>query len=255
MEEQTMEKEQTKAGNPKSPKDKFKIICISSLSICFAIIIGVVSICIVAICKTSNSADDTVAVFETQNKTTKSDSDAVSSIEETAENSSVVSSTEDIAENSSTVSSTDDIAENSSQNDRAVNVDMKTRVGSPNDCQRLKDLGGFSFGVNSANGVKVLWGGKNNSGKTINYYTVTLSFYDAVGGKLNSEITGLSTKRCKVVGPVAPGGDLMLLSLVDYVSACSEVQVVEIALEYSDGTKERGQYGWSTTYRNRSLDK
>ncbi len=78
MEEQTMEKEQTKAGNPKSPKDKFKIICISSLSICFAIIIGVVSICIVAICKTSNSADDTVAVFETQNKTTKSDSDAVS---------------------------------------------------------------------------------------------------------------------------------------------------------------------------------
>ena len=242
MEEQTMEKEQTKTGNPKIPKDKFKIICISSLSICFAIIIGVVSICIVAICKTSNSADETVAVLETQNKPTKSDSDTVSSTEETAENSSVVSSAEDIAEDSS-------------QNNRAANIDMNTRVGSPNDCQRVKELGGFSFGVNFANGVKVLWGGKNNSGKTINYYTLTLSFYDAVGGKSYSEITGLSTKKYKVVGPITPGEDLLLLDVVDYTPTCSKVQIDEIELEYSDGTKERGQYGWSTTYRNGSLDK
>lgn len=135
----------------------------------------------------------------------------------------------------------------------SLSVDMSTRIGSPNDCQTIKTLGGFSFYKNSADGIKVLWGGKNNTGKTINYYTLTFHFYNSVGDEAYSEITNKATKNVKTVGPVAPGSDLLICSIVDYVPVCSKVQIDEIKLEYSDGTVESGWYGWYTTNQNSNL--
>ena len=134
-----------------------------------------------------------------------------------------------------------------------MSVDMNKRIGSPNDCQEIKSLGGFSFYKNSADGIKVLWGGKNNSGKTINYYTVTFHFYNAVGDEAYSEITGKATKNIKTVGPVKPGEPLIVFSVVDYVPVCDKVQIDEIKLEYSDGSVEYGWYGWYTSSENSFL--
>ena len=92
--------------------------------------------------------------------------------------------------------------------------------------------------------------GKNNTGKTINYYTVTFHFYNAVGDEAFSDITRKATKNIKMVGPVKPGEDLIVFSIVDYVPVCSKVQIDEIKLEYADGTVEYGWYGWYTTTEN-----
>ncbi len=131
-----------------------------------------------------------------------------------------------------------------------LSVDMNKRVGSPKDSEMSKSLGGFSFYVNSADGIKVLWSAKNNSGKTVNYFTVTFHFYNPVGDEAYSQITGKSTKNVRVVGPVKDGEEFLVFSVVDYVSACDKVQIDEIKLEYADGTVEYGWYGWSTSYEN-----
>lgn len=108
-------------------------------------------------------------------------------------------------------------------------------------------LGGpLSATVNSVDGIKLLWVAKNNSGKTINYYTAHLSFYNPVGDPAYDEITGKSTKSVKMVGPVAPGEDLVIYNIVGYSAVCSKIVITSIDLEYSDGTKETVQYGFAT---------
>ena len=108
-------------------------------------------------------------------------------------------------------------------------------------------LGGpLSATVNSADGVKLLWVAKNNSGKTINYYTLHLSFFNPVGDPAYDDITHESTKMIKTVGPVAPGGDLVCFSIVTYSAICSKIVIRDIDLEYSDGTKETIPYWFST---------
>lgn len=133
-----------------------------------------------------------------------------------------------------------------------LTIDMNTVVGHPDDCSAI-DAFGFCFYKNSADGIKVCWGGKNLSSKTINYYSVTIYFYNAVGDPAYSEITGKSSKTVKYVGPVAPGDDLIIFGIVDYVPVCSKVAIGEITLEYADGTSDTGWYGWSTTYKNSAI--
>jgi hypothetical protein len=133
-----------------------------------------------------------------------------------------------------------------------ITIDMNTVVGNPNECATTK-LFGFCFYKNSVDGIKVCWGGKNLSGKTVNYYSITIYFYNAVGDPAYSEHTGRSSKTIKYVGPVEPGQDLLIFGIVDYVPTCSKVLIGEITLEYSDGTSDTGWYGWYTTYRNSAI--
>jgi hypothetical protein len=133
-----------------------------------------------------------------------------------------------------------------------ITIDMNLRVGNPNDCDTISYFG-FCYYKNSVDGIKVCWGGENLSGKTINYYSVTIYFYNSVGDPAYSEITGKSSKTIRYVGPIAPNADLLVFGIVDYVPTCSKVLIGEITLEYSDGTKETGWYGWYTTYRNSSI--
>ena len=133
-----------------------------------------------------------------------------------------------------------------------LTIDMNTVVGNPNDCATTKYFG-FCYYKNSVDGIKVCWGGENLSGKTINYYTVTVYFYNSVGDPAYSEITGESSKTIKYVGPVAPGEDLIIYGIVDYVPVCSKVVIGEITVEYADGTSDTGWYGWYTTYKNSAI--
>lgn len=107
----------------------------------------------------------------------------------------------------------------------------------------------FCFGKNSVDGIKLCWTAKNVSGKTINYYTVRVYFYNSVGDPAYDEITHKSFKDVKYVGPVAPDAELVIFSMVGYVPACSKVTLGEITLEYSDGTTDKFWYGWNTSTR------
>jgi hypothetical protein len=133
-----------------------------------------------------------------------------------------------------------------------ITIDMKTVVGSPNDCETISYFG-FCYYKNSVDGIKVCWGGKNLSGKTIKYYTVTIYFYNSVDDPAYSEITGKSSKTLKYVGPIKPNEDLVIFSIVDYVPVCSKVLIGEITLEYTDGTSDTGWYGWYTKYNNKNI--
>ena len=46
----------------------------------------------------------------------------------------------------------------------------------------------------------------------------------------------------KVVGPVKPGGKLMLYNIVGYSPICSVVKIDAIELEFADGTTIKGDY-------------
>lgn len=135
---------------------------------------------------------------------------------------------------------------------KKVTIDMTTIIGNPDKCSTTKHFG-FCYYKNSADGIKVCWGGENLSKKTINYYTITVYFFNAVGDPAYSEITGKSSKTIKYVGPVSPGKDLVIFGIVDYVPVCSKVAIGEITVEYADGTSDTGWYGWSTTYRNSAI--
>ncbi len=101
----------------------------------------------------------------------------------------------------------------------------------------------FGFSRDSVNGLKLCWLAKNNSGKTINYYTAKLYFYDPVGNPAYDSITKLNYGSVKYVGPVAPGGDMVIYDTVGYLSACKKITIGEITLEYADGTTETVWYG------------
>ena len=125
-------------------------------------------------------------------------------------------------------------------------VDMTKRIGKP--YSEYSELPAFYYERNSVDGIAPCWTAKNKSGKTINYYTITYHFYNAVGDEARSEITGLSTKRVRTVGPVAPNEDMYgPWDVIDYVPTCSKVVIGEVKLEYSDGTVEVGWCGYSTT--------
>lgn len=141
--------------------------------------------------------------------------------------------------------------DNGTEGNGIPTVDMTTRIGVPysTDSSYSLVLGGFGFTVNSVNGIKFLWKADNNSNKTINYYTVTLYFYNAVGDPAYDEITGKCTKTVKYVGPVQPNSQLLIYNIVGYVPACSKIVVGDITLDYSDGTSETGWYGYYTSRR------
>jgi hypothetical protein len=94
--------------------------------------------------------------------------------------------------------------------------------------------------------VRIEWKAENLSGKTIKYCTFEVVGYNAVGDKLD-------TKTFKETGPIEPG-DMILVSFYDgdsgdYWSGAMEdvarVEITNITLEYMDGTKETGYYGYS----------
>ena len=117
--------------------------------------------------------------------------------------------------------------------------------------QKVPPIGkptGFYFTRNSVNGITLSFDGKNNSGKTINYYTVHVTFLDPIGNPAYDEITHKATASVRYVGPIAPGRGILVYKLMGYVPACDAIRIDTIDLEYADGTKETIVYN-QTTYR------
>lgn len=101
----------------------------------------------------------------------------------------------------------------------------------------LSDPSGF-FEKNYADGIKVYWGAKNTSEKTINYYTYHCTFINPVGDLAYDEITRESTSTNKIVGPVPPNANILIADIVGYVPVCEYVRIDSIDLEYADGSQE-----------------
>ena len=121
-------------------------------------------------------------------------------------------------------------------------VDMRERVGEPITDNKY----GFSFDE-SYGFLEFSWEAKNISGKTIKYCHFTVIVYNAVGDKLG-------TRTFKVTGPIennelisylATGLNSEIWSALEGNNA-AKVEISDITLEYMDGTKETGYYGYST---------
>ncbi len=110
---------------------------------------------------------------------------------------------------------------------------------------------GLYFETNSVGGIQVRWTAKNNTNKTINYYTTTYYMFNSVGDFAYDDIKGECFFRVKTVGPVKPGE--MILNFDGkyetsaYCNVCSSLLLYTIELEYSDGTSETVYYGYSGT--------
>jgi putative cell wall-binding protein len=106
---------------------------------------------------------------------------------------------------------------------------------------------GFGFNKNSVDGIKVYWMAKNQTAKTINYYTVKISLYNPVGDPAYDEISGKSVILVKYVGPALPGDKICIYSIIGYSSDCSKISINSIDVQYSDGTTETIPYSASGT--------
>ena len=95
-----------------------------------------------------------------------------------------------------------------------------------------------SFEKNSVDGIQLNWWVKNTSGKTINYYYVTIYYINPVGDPAYDEITHKCTRQVNYVGPVTPNAEFGIYSLEGYVPICHAVLIGEVEIEYADGTSE-----------------
>lgn len=142
-------------------------------------------------------------------------------------------------------------------NEKASNVEKKpesgkaekpkTQIKTVSAESRFSEPEDFEYGINSADGVTLTWTVDNLSGKTINYYNVHISTLNTVGDPSYDEHTGKDTFTLNYVGPVEPGGKLVIFNLFTYQGALGTITIEDVELEYSDGTKERVEYNRSTS--------
>lgn len=129
------------------------------------------------------------------------------------------------------------------QSTKAVNISSYSQnlIGKPTD---------FNYDTNSVGGVTIAFLADNISGKTINYYTVRFSTYNAVGDPSYDQITGKSKFSLRYVGPAYPGEQIVLYNLFTYQRALHKIVIDEIEIIFSDGTTATQKYGHSTTDDN-----
>ncbi|MDD6071260.1 MAG: zinc-ribbon domain-containing protein [Clostridiales bacterium] len=114
-------------------------------------------------------------------------------------------------------------------------VDMRKKLGSE-----------FSFSVNSAGGIKLDFRAKNNSGKEIKYIRFDVELRNAVGDKIQDEITDKYSVSVEVVGPIASGKSAKFNDIIGYNDNCARIDIKEVTIIYTDGTSQTGHYGWYT---------
>lgn len=131
----------------------------------------------------------------------------------------------------------------------SIQVIEKSKIGAPSASSYLiSDGSGMGFYTNSANGIKLLWEGKNNTGKVINYYTCNFTMYNPVGDFAYDEIKHTPFVHVKYVGPINVGENLLVYSVIGYSHVCSKVVLTDIDVEYADKTKENISYGYFANY-------
>lgn len=125
-------------------------------------------------------------------------------------------------------------------------VDMKKRLMSFDEYYYGEGINWTETQYYSSNSVGSVTGAIafiNNSGKTINYITLTYHLYNAVGDPALEDITGLNYIKVRWIGPVEPFGRFDATgdsNIIGYCSTCSYVNIKEVKIEYSGGTSENG---------------
>ena len=114
-------------------------------------------------------------------------------------------------------------------------VDMRKKLGNE-----------FSFSVNSAGGIKLYFRAKNNSGKEIKYIRFDVEFRNAVGDRIQDEITDDYSVSVEVVGPIKSGKSANFEDIIGYNDNCARIDIKEVTIIYTDGTSQTGHYGWYT---------
>lgn len=117
-------------------------------------------------------------------------------------------------------------------------IDMRQKLGNE-----------FSFSVNSAGGVTLNFNAKNNSGKEIKYIRFDVEFRNAVGDRINDEITRDSSVSVEVVGPISSGKSANFSDIIGYNDNCKRIDIDEVTLVYTDGTSQTGHYGWYSEHK------
>jgi len=105
----------------------------------------------------------------------------------------------------------------------------------------------FKYNRNSADGITLTWMATNQTDQTINYYTVHLRTINPVGDPSYDQNSGESSFDLKYVGPVEPGGTLIVYQLFTYQGALDSIVIDDIDLQYADGTKQTVRYGFQTS--------
>ena len=105
----------------------------------------------------------------------------------------------------------------------------------------------FRFTRNYVDGIDITWMSNNLTGRTINYYTLNFAMYNPVGDPAYDKITGDYRFSVKMAGPATPGDYMACGGVHAYSSACSELVIETIEVEYDDGTIEVIPYYVSTS--------
>lgn len=222
-------------------------------SLANTVVSGVVSVISVSLNKASNTlsvgAKDTLTanVFPSnaQNKDVKwtSSNNAVATVDATGKVTAISKGTAIIT--ATTVDGNKKANCTVTVKDKVVNKNtpkISAPIGEPILCPS-----GLGFLKDYADGIKVCWMAKNQTGKTINYYTVNISMYNPVGDPAYCEIKRSSKIPVNYVGPVLPNGTMVVYSTVAYSGTCSKIVIDSIQVKYSDGTSETIPYGYSGT--------
>ncbi|MBO4997062.1 MAG: hypothetical protein J6D02_03580 [Lachnospira sp.] len=97
------------------------------------------------------------------------------------------------------------------------------------------------FDMNSVGGCDVYIYGTNTSGKSIDYISFTVSYYNAVGDSLSDSISHDRTKCLQYTGPIAPGasfGSGKYWSAAWYNTTTNSFKIDSVEIEYEDGTTQ-----------------
>lgn len=106
--------------------------------------------------------------------------------------------------------------------------------------------GNFRFIFNSADGVTLSWGAQNTTDKTIKYLTFTVNYYNAVGDPAYDEITNKQSTTIRLTGPIEANKSFVFRKLIGYGSDIYYGIITDVSIEYMDGAKISGNYGYTT---------
>lgn len=132
--------------------------------------------------------------------------------------------------------------------DTEKSINMRERISDPITDNK------YGFAFNTASHFHLSWEAKNLSTKTIKYCSYKVLVYNRVGDIIYS-------KTYTLTGPFEPGDILGVVNDVivsgDFTPSSGDlddfhkIEISEITLEYMDGSKEHGRYGFSTenTYK------
>jgi hypothetical protein len=98
----------------------------------------------------------------------------------------------------------------------------------------------YRYRIDSVSGVEWLFSLRNNTKNSINYVSIKLLCFNAVGDAIYDKITGNNYHGVKFTGPLAPGKTSIRMKTSSrfYNSSFSTSIITMIKVEYEDGTTE-----------------